>query len=135
MKTIQKIEALSQLTEQIRTMVQKGAYEAGKDLVRHALAEYPHAAEPQNLFGVLLELEGDHILAMKHFRAAWALDPTYLPARVNLERYGSFARKARPVFNEADCPAEPQKERYKIEYDDNGVGYVVRRNGEFGLVR
>ena len=44
------------------------------------------APEPHNLFGILLELRGDGDSARKHYRAAYALDPTYRPASRNLER-------------------------------------------------
>lgn len=32
---------------------------------------------------------------MKHFRAAWCLDPTYLPARENMSNFSSFERMHR----------------------------------------
>ena len=50
------------------------------------MAENPHCAIPHNLMGILLEKEANHVLAMKHFRAAYALDPTYIPARYNMEQ-------------------------------------------------
>jgi hypothetical protein len=47
-----------------------------------ALWGIPHARSRTNLIGVLLEKMGDHFTAMKHFRAAWALDPlTYRQAK------------------------------------------------------
>ena len=45
------------------------------------MAENPHGAVPHNLMGILLEKESNHVLAMKHFRAAYALDPT-LPKEI-----------------------------------------------------
>lgn len=44
------------------------------------------APEPHNLFGILSELKGNGDSARKHYRAAYALDPTYKPACHNLER-------------------------------------------------
>ncbi len=35
------------------------------------------------------EMQGNHLMAMKHFRVAWDLEPTYLPARQNLEVFGN----------------------------------------------
>ena len=54
------------------------------------MAENPHCAIPHNLMGILLEKESNHVLAMKHFRAAYALDPTYVPARYNMEQYAQM---------------------------------------------
>lgn len=62
--------------------------------------------------------------AMKHFRAAWALDPTYLPARQNMD---SFYPSDKWAYNESDCPQEKKNDKYKVEYDTHGIGHVVRR--------
>jgi hypothetical protein len=88
----------------------------------------PHAPEPHNLLGMLLENQGDHLLAMKHFRAAWALEPTYLPARYNLEVYGTFFSKGAGAYDEEDCPVLEEKNNYMVEYDNNKNGHIVRRN-------
>lgn len=50
-------------------------------MICEAMEKFPNAPEPHNLLGIVMEQEGDHAGAMKHFRAAYALDPTYLPAR------------------------------------------------------
>ena len=70
--------------------------------------------------------EGDHVGAMKHFRAAYALDPTYIPARQNLEVYGTFYSCGKCAFDESDCP-EAALSPYVIEYDEKGIGHAVRR--------
>ena len=74
--------------------------------VSEAMKKYPHAPHPHNLMGILSELEGDRLTAMKHFRAAWALDPTYMPSRINLDRYGSFYGTGPCAFDEQDCLKE-----------------------------
>jgi len=75
-------------------------------LLVEAIGKYPHAPEPHNLMGIWLERKRDHMLAMKHFRAAWSLDPTYLPARHNLELYGTFFSKGHCAFELSDCKHE-----------------------------
>jgi Flp pilus assembly protein TadD len=75
-------------------------------LLVKAIGKYPHAPEPHNLMGIWLERNRNHILAMKHFRAAWSLDPTYLPARHNLELYGTFSPKGHCAFEVSDCQCE-----------------------------
>lgn len=110
----------------VRELVNKGELKKCEPLLSDALGKYPHAPEPHNLIGILLEKMGDHLMAMKHFRAAWALDPTYLPARQNLENFGTFFSKGRCAFDESDCPEEKHEE-YITEYDERGIGHIRRR--------
>jgi len=62
--------------------------------------------EPHNLIGELLQKKGDHISAMKHFRAAWALEPTYIPVRYNLHVFASFYTDGKCAYDESDCPID-----------------------------
>lgn len=121
---------LTVLCNTVREFVGQRKYHECKQLITEAMGKYPHAPEPHNLMGIQLENEGDHLTAMKHLRAAWALDPTYIPARCNLERYSRFFSKGQSAFDETDCPQEQEKEKdlYKVEYDEHGIDHVVRRN-------
>ena len=112
----------------VRVLVNNDEYEESKNLLKSMIGEYPHAPEPHNLFGLILEKEGDHLLAMKHFRAAWALDPAYLPARYNLENFGTFVPKGRGAFDESDCLPLIEKTEYQVEYDNNGLGQIIRKD-------
>lgn len=116
------------LVSHVRQMVMGNDFEEAEQEVAVAMGEAPHEAQPHNLMGIILERKHDHVGAMKHFRAAWALDPTFLPARVNMERYASFEKRIpRPAFDESDCPqsGNQNKKRCRIEYDQSGVGHVV----------
>ena len=95
---------LTKLCEDVRTLAAGGAYDQCEALIRKYMEEYPHAPQPHNLMGVVLERTGDHICAMKHFRAAWALDPTYTPASQNLSNYGTFYASGAVAYDECDCP-------------------------------
>lgn len=79
---------------------------------------------------------------MKHFRAAWALDPSYLPAKHNLNTYGTFFSTGHCAFDERDVPSTAPSNteiqydergvgrfvyKTKIEYDQRGIGHIVRR--------
>lgn len=66
--------------------------------VRRAIAADAGRPEAFNLLGVLQEAEGDHLAAMKNFRVALDLDPTYLPAQQNLQRASDWDRKAERHF-------------------------------------
>lgn len=78
--------------EQAVNALQAKDYAAAKDYLKYAMYENEdnNAPEVHNLYGVLAELTGDLSLAGKHYRAAYALDPTYKPASKNLERITSF---------------------------------------------
>jgi DNA-binding response OmpR family regulator len=57
---------------------------------RQAIASDPGQPEVYNLLGALLEIQGDWLEAQKFYRATLDIDPTYKPARANLERTASF---------------------------------------------
>ena len=118
---------LRALCESARTLISSSSFNECEQLIRDALSRYPHMPEPNNLYGILLENQGDHLLAMKHFRAAWALNPAYLPARQNLERFGTFFSTESVAFNESDCPPDPITEPFVIEYDSYGVGHIIKK--------
>ena len=75
------------LTARVRALVQENHMCEAEAAAAMAMADAPHEAQPHNLMGIIMERENDHVQAMKHFRAAWALDPTFVPARINMERY------------------------------------------------
>ena len=81
------------LEERCRQLMIQRKFEQCEKEIETAMAENPHCAIPHNLMGILMEKESNHILAMKHFRAAYALDPTYVPARYNMEQYGRCIRQ------------------------------------------
>lgn len=117
------------LTAHIRALVQQRHFSEAENEAEQAMAIAPHAAQPHNLMGIIAESRNDHVQAMKHFRAAWALDPTYRPARINMERYGSFSgQMPRPVYDETECAPSSAENRpaYRIEYDKHGIGHVIK---------
>lgn len=124
----ESMEEMAILCGTVRQLVEQGSYEECESMLRDAMGKYPHAPEPHNLLGLLLEMQGDHLTAMKHFRAAYALDPAYIPSRHNLDRFGSFSPDGEWAYDESDCLREAKRDVYKIEYDARGVGHMVRRD-------
>lgn len=123
--------AMQPLTAHIRVLVAQRHFSEAEDEAAQAMAAAPHDAQPHNLMGIIAESRNDHVQAMKHFRAAWALNPTYRPARINMERYGSFSgQMPRPVYDETECAPSSAENRpaYRIEYDKNGIGHVIRED-------
>lgn len=123
-KDMQGMHPLDELCTSIRQLVLEKEYETCKQMICQAMVRFPHAPQPHNLWGIVLEKMGNHPLAMKHFRAAWALDPTYLPAEHNLETYGTFISRGDCAFDESDLPST-QPSNFTIVYDERGVGRVI----------
>jgi len=94
---------LSEVIAQARTLIGNNDFRGCEKLLRRAMSDYPDAAVPHNLMGLMYEKKNDHVKAMKHFRAAWALDPTYVPAQMNLDNFGTmFAARIPFTFDESD---------------------------------
>lgn len=117
MKTAQS-GTLNDLCSRVRESVKLGHLEDCLPDICSAMAEYPDAPQPHNLLGILLEKQGDHPSAMRHFRAAWALDPTYLPAEENLKTYSTFYSRGRSAYDESDCEIiEKQPQTYTAMFN------------------
>ena len=110
----------------VKALVHRQEFDQCTDLICQAMREYPCAPQPHNLLGVLLELTGCHSLAMKQFRAAAALDPTYTPARENLITYGTLHSSGRICFDESDCQ-DACAPRIDVDYSRHGIGHALRR--------
>ena len=93
---------LNDLIAKSRKMMASHEYSKCEKLIRKAMEAYPDNAIPHNIMGILYESRGDHIGAMKHFRAAWALDPTYRPSLMNLDNFGKFFSDKTFIFDETD---------------------------------
>jgi hypothetical protein len=119
-------ETMDTLCQAIRNRCAQRQYKEGISEVATAMARYPDAPEPHNLLGILYEKTGNHVLAMKHFQAASALDATYRPARFNMQRFASLSPKGRCAFDDADCPeATGPAARQHLVFDAMGVGHVI----------
>ena len=85
-------------------------FEAAIEHVREAIALDPTRAEAFNLMGALLEIRGDRLNALKNYRAALSLDPTYEPATRNLDRAADWRHMGEVVLGEVAGP-KPEKEK------------------------
>lgn len=97
-------EEMLHLCERVREYLRDHKDKECMKEICYAMYLHPSAPEPHNLMGILLEQERDHVRAMKHFRAAQDLDPTYRPAMENMMDYARFDLKhPRCRFTFADC--------------------------------
>jgi len=89
--------------EQVKEFIAGKKFKECEALICTAMFEHPNDAVPHNLMGLLLESQNHHLDAMKHFRAAYALDPTYGPASWNLECFGSFTMSRPCAYFASNC--------------------------------
>ena len=119
-------QALEDLCIKVRNLVNLREFDPCREVICQAMCDYPCAPQPHNLMGVVMELTGEHSTAMRHFRAAAALDPTYTPARENLTTYGTLHSSGRICFDESDCRDE-NAPRVDVDYSRHGIGHALRR--------
>jgi len=111
--------------------LKEGDYSKAEENIKRAMLERPHSPEAHNLYGILAELESDGSLARKHYRAAYALDPTYKPATRNLERITTFEYY---LYNKkidyGDQPEVEPENPYIVVYDSKHVGRLCKKEME-----
>lgn len=66
--------------------LERGNFDRASQLLRRALRANENIAQPYHGLGVLAERRGDRTAAADHYRAALAVDPGFIPARLNLAR-------------------------------------------------
>lgn len=93
---------LNELCKTVKQLSVTRDYDKCIEMICELMCVYPDAPHLHNLLGLMHEFKGNHVTAMNHFRAAWALDATYLPARLNLETYGTFLSRGACAFDESD---------------------------------
>ena len=97
-------EEMLRLCSQVREDLRKQNYKQCTEEICYAMYLHPSAPEPHNLFGLLLEAQRNHIGAMRHFRVAQDLDPTYRPAMENMMDFARFdLHRPKCRFTFADC--------------------------------
>ena len=91
-------------------MLFRSVFSAAREAVRKAIAADPAQPEAYNLLGALLEIKDERIEAQRFYRAALDIDPSFKPARANLDRITSWEKKGRidlgPDSKTADLPDE-----------------------------
>lgn len=120
-------ERLKELCRRVKEQIENGDEKDAYAGIVQAMEECPDSGIPHNLMGIWKENQGDHPGAMKHFRAAWALEPTFVPARWNLDVYGRDD-SGKCAYTDEDVPEEQEKPGYKWVYDEKGIGHMVRRD-------
>ena len=83
-------EVMTDLCMKVKKYVEEKDWDSCMELIPRYMERYPNSAVPHNLLGIVLESQGHHPDAMRHFRAAWSLDPTFMPASQNIDAYSLY---------------------------------------------
>ena len=83
------------------TAVGERRWETARDHVSDALLLDDARPEAHNLMGVICESQGERLEAQEHYRHALERDPTYAPARANLQKSIDPDRKSGFFLGEA----------------------------------
>jgi len=105
-------------------------FEKSYKAIINAININPNAPEPHNLLGIWYEFKNNNDLARKHYRAAYALDPTYKPASENLERVCTNFVSERKQINFGEERLEEQ-EKAKEGKDDLKLIEVEIQSGYY----
>jgi len=108
----QKAEDYASYFELAKKAIADRHFDAAIEYMHKAISLDPARAEAFNLLGALQEIKGDRLNALKNYRAALSLDPTYEPAAKNLERATSRVQKGGVIFGEVKR-SESKKEQKK----------------------
>ena len=106
-------EVMTDLCMKVKKYVEEKDWDSCMELIPRYMERYPNSAVPHNLLGIVLESQGHHPDAMRHFRAAWSLDPTFLPASQNIDAYSLYdsEKDVKPAYTVDDCLPERQPTR------------------------
>ena len=83
-----------------------------------AVAADPAHPEAYNLLGALLEIKGDWVEAQKFYRAALDIDPTFKPARENLDRTTSWFKFGKIDLGPDNGDAKAKEDIDKEDQDE-----------------
>lgn len=103
-------EVMTDLCMKVKKYIEEKDWDSCMELIPRYMERYPNSAVPHNLLGIVLESQGHHPDAMRHFRAAWSLDPTFLPASQNIDAYSLYdsEKDVKPAYTVDDCLPERQ---------------------------
>ncbi|MDD5766368.1 MAG: response regulator [Candidatus Marinimicrobia bacterium] len=90
----QKVADYASSIEFAKKCICERHFDASIEHLRAAISLDPSRPEAFNLLGAILEIQDDILEAQKNYRAALSLDPTYEPARINLNRSTTWKPKS-----------------------------------------
>jgi Flp pilus assembly protein TadD len=120
--------AFEEYMDLAKEALKKGKYSMAEEKIKQAMFENPHSPSVHNLYGILEELSNEDNLSRKHYRAAYALDPTYKPTIRNLERISAFEKRTDKTHIDFGDEKEVEEDNlYTVEYDRHHVGHLRKK--------
>ena len=104
-----KAKSYEEHIELAKKSIGEREFDTAQEHVRQAIAVDAAKPEAFNLLGALIEMRGDWLEALKQYRAALALDPTYKPADENLERVVARQQKGSGISLGEKKPEEERQ--------------------------
>ena len=98
----QKVVDYASFIELAKRCVGDRHFDAAIEHVRKAISLDPARPDAFNLLGALMEIQHNVLDAQKYYRAALDLDPTYKPAKDNLDRSTRWHRGENIVLEQAE---------------------------------
>ena len=86
MKHSNEEQQLDKLIKDAIINIKSSEFDQAKMRLCDAMLANDHTPEIHNLLGIIWELKGFPLIAMRHYRCAYVLDGTYKPAIINMIR-------------------------------------------------
>lgn len=90
----------AELLRNAKKSMHNGDFGNAEHLLRMVLARIPDSAIPFNLLGAIREMQGRYSDAFTFYRAASVIDPTYRPAKHNLDRLTTFPHRGGIILSD-----------------------------------
>lgn len=97
--SLQRLDTAELLKNATRSM-QDGDLIGAEQLLRMVLARIPDSAIPFNLLGAIREMQARYSDAFTFYRTASVIDPTYRPAKRNLDRLTTFPHRGGIILSD-----------------------------------
>ncbi|MFP4017570.1 MAG: response regulator [Halanaerobiales bacterium] len=99
-----EVDSFEGILNLAKAEINKKNFNDAIDLLKKASSQDSEKPEPFNLMGIIYELKNQQAKAMKMYRAALALDPSYRPATDNIQRASETTTQ--PDINDMDLGDE-----------------------------
>lgn len=111
----ENVAGYTSLIELAKRFISDQEFIKAGEIARRAIATDPAQPEAYNLLGVLLEIDHHRLEALKFYRAALDIDPTFKPAGANLDRATSWNKSGKIDIGPAIQDETGQDEHSKDE--------------------
>lgn len=123
------------LIEKATECLNKSDLQTAEEFLQKAITLNTESARAFNLFGILAEYRGNYALAAKYYRVANALEPSYTPSIVNLDRIVGSSRglPGKTADFGIAYDDDGDESEYDIAYDGRGIGHIKRKRAGGGI--